>query len=303
MKLILPVMFSVIVLPLFIIMSLTPPGKVTFLICTFYKHDEYGRACNMLDQPLTIQMRKTEVRYYGSDNYRSTVTYVNIFNTTFDFIPNEIFKSFESIETLEIHNTSLSIIDENSFSNGGKIKTLFLTNNKIQFLEEKVFSHLKNLEILDLQGNQLKHLGEGLLSNNINLQQVNLKDNAIKSIDEILLKNLTKLRKLDLSGNICVNRVFLSHEMDLLKTELQSCYENAKNFEDVEKVVADYRQEKLELLDLEKLVSKENDDEEEFIPNSVKFYYFLVMIGYVLYNLWNKLVHGQAKKKEDSKED
>lgn len=287
MKLVLFLLVSVMIVPMFVIMFLTPPQKVVFVNCFYYKHDQFGGTCEIMDQVVQYHMKNREMRLFGSDKFRKTIEYVKIVRSDFDFIPDQIFKSFKNLKRMDVYNTTLESLDQSSFVGAENLKYLSLDNNNIKFLDENTFENFKNLETLSVQDNQITYLGVNLFNNCEKLKQISFKNNDIQMIDESLRKGV---KNFDFSGNPCVTDDYAS---------LEKCFENAKNSEMVNQYKERLNEYKVDIR--ARHIDKEVESQTQmgFIESTTPFLklaYIILIICYVGYNLWKKLVQGQKKK-------
>lgn len=142
-------------------------------------------------------------------------------------IPQQIFKSFPKLETLEIIYSKIDLVEKNLFAKASKIKNLELSYNGFYTLPYDIFYSLLKIEIISLRGNHLEYIDRLLFRKNPKLMTLNLQDNNINYVDHRILIQ-PKLKFLLLENNVCdsKNHIIDHHRDELMKQKLKVCFNN-----------------------------------------------------------------------------
>lgn len=223
------------------------PEFLRNLYCDFELFKASGYRCtaeNLTTDAKYIRINKVLGTHVGNKS-NDQVTELSFRNSTYKFIPRNIFEMFVNLRTLEVCGTVLEVIEEEMFDGAlklqkllmdsneiriivtrafrglSKLKLLSLEQNQINSLPWDIFEDLMSLQILRLSHNHLTKLDANLLRNNSKLLQINFDNNEIVRIGGSLIDDLPFLKKASFANNSCIDFNELSGRMDLLKKEFR----------------------------------------------------------------------------------
>lgn len=150
---------------------------------------------------------------------------LQIIDSIFKFITNDIFEQFQNLISLEIINSQLTDLNypniesnslihiqiegnkiqkikKDSFGGVTELHELILINNDIENLENGAFNGLSKLKKLDLKTNKIYELPTGIFNDLKALTHLSVAENRIKSLDDGgLLRNSINLQVLKANEN------------------------------------------------------------------------------------------------------
>lgn len=223
------------------------PEYLRNIYCKFELLKPIGYRCtaeNLTADAKYIRINKVIGTHVGTKT-NDYITELSITNSTYKFIPRNIFEIFVNLRTLEVIGTVLEVIEEEMFDGAlklqkllmdsneiriivtrafrglSKLKLLSLEQNQINSLSSDIFEDLISLQILRLSHNYLTKLDSNLLRNNSKLLQINFESNEIVRIGGSLIDGLPYLKKASFANNSCIDFNELSGRMDHLKREIK----------------------------------------------------------------------------------
>ena len=223
------------------------PEYLRNLYCNYELFKANGYRCtaeNLTTDAKYIRINKVIGTHVGNKS-NDHVTELSFTNSSYKFIPRNIFEIFVNLRTLEVGGTVLEVIEEEMFDGAlklqkllmdsneiriivtrafrglSKLKLLSLEKNQINSLSSDIFEDLMSLQILKLSHNHLTKLDANLLRNNSKLLQINFENNEIVRIGGSLIDGLSYLKKASFANNSCIDLNELSGRMDHLKKEFR----------------------------------------------------------------------------------
>jgi Leucine-rich repeat (LRR) protein len=122
-------------------------------------------------------------------------------NINIQYLPNNIYKAFPKLKTLNFKDCSLKIVIRKNFRNLNSLKSLDISFNRIETIVIGTFNDLINLEKLDLTLNYIKVLNGDVFKPLLNLKEVFLSDNLC--IDESFYVEYQNLE--EIATNVTIN--------------------------------------------------------------------------------------------------
>ena len=126
------------------------------------------------------------------------LTFLNHDDST---LPEDIFDSLDSLETLDLSGSQLTTLSEDLFDGLDSLKNLRLGSNKLTTLPEDIFDGLDSLESLVLMSNEITTLPEDVFDGLSSLEWLSLFNNDLSSVPEGLFEGLSSLEHLELYEN------------------------------------------------------------------------------------------------------
>lgn len=147
---------------------------------------------------------------------------LNLSNCSLNFIFNECFKNFESVDTIDLSNNYLRDFSPSVFSSNRRLRFVNLQNNPLNVtfttlfesnslyevnldscnitkISLNMFKGLPELKYLTLSNNKISHLKDNSLPNKLKI--LNLANNNISNVPTSELLRLSLLTEINLSGN------------------------------------------------------------------------------------------------------
>lgn len=186
--------------------------------CNYFQHSYWGYACELegisyLNQSEAFSLEGIHVE----GNNDSTVLTVFTTASNMSYIPDEILKKFENLETLLLSQSKMLSIDK-AFEKCGNIQTMTFYRNELTNVEPETFQTCTELTSLDLSENQITILSRGVFEMNTKLESLIIDSNPIKVIDPVMFRTLTNLKILWML-NLDVSELDFSFYTDLKKLE------------------------------------------------------------------------------------
>jgi Leucine-rich repeat (LRR) protein len=149
---------------------------------------------------------------------------LEIFDTIFKFIPNNLFDKLRNLNTLEVINSrftdlrasilksenllnlrfegnSINFIPPNAFIFLPRLQVLILIHNNIESIDQNAFNRLNNLEKLNLEGNKILKLKVETFRNLISLTHLSLAKNSLRQLDGKLLEAQKQIQVVKFNEN------------------------------------------------------------------------------------------------------
>jgi len=126
---------------------------------------------------------------------------LNISGNKLTSLPENIFAPLVHLQHLYILYNSLTFLPDNIFTSLTKLQTLSLCGNKLNVLPDYLFSSLTKLEILFLAQNELTFLPENIFASLGNLMVLSIANNRIITLSDDIFVSLVELQSLHLSDN------------------------------------------------------------------------------------------------------
>lgn len=189
----------------------------------FYSDPNHGRTCEIERAILNINSGKVNINA-SSD----LVKYVLFTNSTLNFLPKEIFVSFQNVVMIGITKSTLNNLrSEKFFEEVSSLEKLRIVNSNISLISSETFKSLENLRWIRFSNVNLQHLPDGLFKYNEKLEYIDLYYNNIARIDLNVFTNLPRLREVDMRKNVCVDEQFiiLKGNLSFMEEELFLCRE------------------------------------------------------------------------------
>lgn len=158
----------------------------------------------------------------------------------------------KNLTVLDLSKNKISKIQPLAFIALGKLETLILSNNNIKTVEDSTFQSLTSLKLIGLDNNRLSFVSSDLfVAMGESLEEINLNNNKIEMISPYAFNLLKQLKFMKLSGNRCVNKNFLNHniqENTSIKFELRQCHKEYRkgDFSNDEKFSVQWNVDQLE---------------------------------------------------------
>lgn len=130
---------------------------------------------------------------------------INFKASQLQFIPNNIFEEFSSLETLDVDNTKLDRLETHFFKGAAKLSCLNANNNEITELTANTFMYADKLEHINLNVNHIQKIDDEAFAGLPHLMVINLSHNQLHEISVDMFKFLPKLNHLGLSKNYCID--------------------------------------------------------------------------------------------------
>jgi hypothetical protein len=147
--------------------------------------------------------QKVTIAAYREDTCSddSDITRVDFTSSSIDFVPSELFTTFENLEHLEMQNQKLKEMDRDTFMNAKSLKVLQLHTNKLRKLSAFNFRGADNLKHIFIPTNEIQEIDEDAFRNMVDLELIHLCENNLKEIHKNTFKTLLKLNDVSLNAN------------------------------------------------------------------------------------------------------
>ena len=159
--------------------------------------------CNAND--LRINYANSEIYQVFGQHFdfktNSDVTQLIIKNSKILNLPNNIFKTFHNLQTVQFQKINLKYLSRGDFVGGSKLIILIVNENSIKSLDDNIFEGAEQLELLFMESNKIEKLSSNTFENLRTLKKLSLRNNLIKELHVELFKNLVNLEILIVSSN------------------------------------------------------------------------------------------------------
>lgn len=177
-------------------------------VCTFKYH---------------IIERNDLVTFNSPNSYRNRIIrHVKFRFSTLNFLPSELFTSFDNLEKLWVDGIEMEVLRPKTFTMAKRLNYLDLGSNKIEVIPDDVFQGAYNLKFLDLCCGEVSEIHKDAFNGLNNLEHLVLCGNNIKTLHRDTFKELAAVKEVDLLGNKIefLHKHLFAHNFDLLEIYL-----------------------------------------------------------------------------------
>lgn len=196
------------------------------VVCYFESMTYWGYTCVIENQTVADNsIVKFNIDAIETGKTYDDVNCVEFFNSEIDFLPEEIFSTFNAISRIILMNNGfklwrkgylkggtnliafviadnlLKVLEDDSFESSPNLQILALYDNKINDIEADAFKGLRDLRILQLNQNELEYLNENLFHDLESLTTLDLYDNKISLLPLNIFSYNKMLDTVRLDGN------------------------------------------------------------------------------------------------------
>lgn len=196
------------------------------VICDFHDLTYWGYTCTVENQKVfDNSIVKFNIDDIEKGKSYNDVDCVEFFESEIDFLPEEIFSTFNFVSRIIFMNNnfkqwqgahlkggknliafviadnSLESLENFSFKHSPKLQILALYNNSLVDIFPKAFNGLKDLKTLQLSDNKLNYLHENVFRDLESLNELDLFDNNLSLLQLNIFSGNKKLKTLRLDGN------------------------------------------------------------------------------------------------------
>lgn len=168
-----------------------------------YKSGEY---CLFTNVTVTNKGHSFEIGTIKNKHFNNTQSNLTIKSILFqhgniEYIPEEIFTKFPSMNHILLDKTQIVNITENFFEHGSQLTNIEIVFNPINEISAYAFENATNLRRLYLPFNEIENIHSDAFGTLYKLSTLDLSFNKLKSIDPLWFQDLNTLVYLILKGN------------------------------------------------------------------------------------------------------
>lgn len=150
---------------------------------------------------------------------RSAVQQLDLSNNMINYVQEDTFEGFGSLEKLQLVENYLGKVNATTFKSLDSLVILDLSSNIIETIEEYSFDHLEKLLYLFLRNNCLKTFGAGLLKSKM-MHTVDISQNLIVNFPK--LDEVITINNLNVSSNIMEEINFVAFNTSVIELDASS---------------------------------------------------------------------------------
>lgn len=172
------------------------------VICNFHDLTYWGYTCVVEDQKVSDEsIVKFNIDNIGKGKYYRDVDCVEFFDSQIDFLPEEIFSTFNFVSRIIFINNNFKKWRKVYLKGGEKLQAFVIADNLLESLEDFAFEHSPKLQILALYNNSIVNISPKAFNGLKYLKTLQLSDNKLDYLDENVFRDLESLDELDLFDN------------------------------------------------------------------------------------------------------